>query len=81
MRILGQHRMNLAPQTGVDDRRVHTGEPFPLVRNLTQENAIAQQFVQVLLVDALARPGLTFLRRPGLGGNPLQRQVGGDLRR
>ena len=73
--------MNLAPQPRVNYRRMHAGEPFPLVRNLNQEDAIAQQFVQVLLVDALAGPGLTLLRRPGLGGNPLHRQVGGDLRR
>ena len=81
MRILGQYRMNLAPQTRINDRRVHTGEPLPLVRNLTQEDAVAQQLVQVLLVDALAGVGLTFLRRLGLGGDSLGAQVRGDLRR
>ena len=66
MRILGQHRVNLAPQTGFNDGRVHAGEPFPLVRNLAKKDAVAQQLVQVLLVDAFAGPGLGLCAMGGL---------------
>jgi hypothetical protein len=37
------------------------------------------QLVQVLLVDARACPRLTVLCRPRLGGDAIQRQVGGNL--
>ena len=79
MTVLGQHLVNPAPQPGIDDGLMHARVPTALVRQLTEADAVAQQLVQVLLVDARARPCLTVLCRPRLGGDAIQRQVGGNL--
>ena len=44
-------------------------------------DAVAPQLVHLLLVDARARPRLAILRRPRLGRDAIQRQVGGGLGR
>jgi len=46
---------------------METAVPVPLVRQIAQVDAVVQQLVQVLLVDARAAAGLSLLRRPGLG--------------
>jgi len=51
------------------------------VGQLPEADPVAQQLVQVLLVDPHALAHLAFLGSPGLGGDPLPRQVGGNLGR
>ena len=57
------------------------GVPVPFVRQLPQVDAVAEQLVQVLLVDARAAAGLALLRRPGLGSDAVGGEVDGDLNR
>ena len=63
----------------VKDGRVSARKPTALVRQLTQIDAVAQQLVQIFLVDLRANTRLTVLRRPGLGGDALQCQCAANL--
>lgn len=70
-----QHRVDLVPKTAIDDRLVGAGMPAALQGQLPQVDLVAQQAVEVLLVDAGAGSLAPFLGGPGFGGDPAGRQL------
>ena len=73
--IGGQDRMNAIPQFAADDGLVFCLVPLLFVPQLTKVSPIAEELVDVALVDRSAIAGFAILRDPRLGRYTIQFQL------